>query len=141
VNDDLYQAATEKQCTYYQTILDEARLRLKNGPDTLTELEYQGLVHSLQVLIENGIGKAKHILKRFGLAVLVPAYDAFEKLAERHLVSRAEKANWRRVVGFRNTVVHEYMQVDMDLVRQIVMDGEYSFVTDFLKKLLADFRD
>jgi uncharacterized protein YutE (UPF0331/DUF86 family) len=39
---------------------------------------------------------------------------------------------WKKVIGLRNTIVHEYMKVDITLVKTIVKEGKYGFVLDFL---------
>ena len=38
-------------------------------------------MHALQVLVENAIGKTKHLLKAAGQEISVSAYDAFAVLA------------------------------------------------------------
>ena len=59
---DLYQAETAQIASEYSSLLDEARQQLSAG-GTLSRLEQNGVLHALQVLIENAIGKAKQILK------------------------------------------------------------------------------
>ena len=62
--------------------LDQAHARLQSQ-DTLNTLEWNGLEHALQVLIENAIGKAKHLLRLAGFSPMpVNAYDAFTALNE-----------------------------------------------------------
>ena len=55
---DLYQAETAQIATEQEALLDEARLKLIGGI-TLSGLEQNGVLHALQVLIENAIGKAR----------------------------------------------------------------------------------
>ena len=71
---ELYQAETEKLCRLHQNILEEARDRLQSG-DNFSNMEKQGIIHSLQVLIENAIGKAKHLLNIKQQTIPVSAYD------------------------------------------------------------------
>ena len=59
---DLYQIETVQIAREQSSLLDEASRRLSNG-ETLSRLEQNGVLHALQVLIENTIGKAKQILK------------------------------------------------------------------------------
>ena len=77
---DLYQAETERLAREQSAMLDEARLRLQAG-QLLRPLEQGGILHALQVLIENAIGKAKHTLKASDEPVPVSAYDTFASLA------------------------------------------------------------
>ena len=82
---ELYLKETQQLAEYNATILNEVRQRLING-ETLSKLEKSGVLHALQVLIENAIGKAKITLKHHNKSVPISAYDAFESLAESDLI-------------------------------------------------------
>lgn len=58
---DLYQAETARIAAEQVALLNQAREVLAQGR-FLTKLEQSGLLHALQILIENSIGKAKQIL-------------------------------------------------------------------------------
>ena len=133
---ELYQAETEKMCRFHKKILDEAQQRL-DADDSFSDMEKLGIIHALQVIIENSIGKAKHLLKIRQQAIPVSAYDTFELLQQLNLINDAHK--WNKIIGFRNTVVHEYMNVSEDIVFAIVRKQTYQFVLDFLNKPFEDF--
>ncbi|MCK5718728.1 MAG: DUF86 domain-containing protein [Thiomargarita sp.] len=135
---ELYQAETEKMCRFHQSILDEARQRLEAG-DHFSNMEKLGIIHALQVLIENAIGKAKHLLKLKKQVIPVSAYDVFQLLQQINLISDIEKKQWEKTIGFRNTVVYEYMNVSEDIVFAIVRQQEYQFTLDFLNKPFEEF--
>lgn len=84
------------------------------------------MLHALQVLIENAIGKSKQLLKANNEVVPVSAYDAFDSLVGLGLIEPAELGQWDAVIGLRNRIVHEYMN--------IVSQKQYTFITDFLCK-------
>ena len=134
----LYQAETEKMCRLHQSILDEAKQRLEVG-DHFSDMEKLGIIHALQVLIENAIGKAKHLLKAKQQVIPVSAYDVFQLLQQLNLISAVEKRQWDNTIGFRNTVVHEYMNVSEDIVFAIIRKQEYQFILNFLNKPFEDF--
>lgn len=134
----LYQAETEKICRFHQSILDEARQRLEVG-DNFSDMEKLGIIHALQVLIENAVGKAKHLLKIKQQVIPVSAYDVFQLLQQINLISDVEKKQWDKTIGFRNTVVHEYMNVSEEIVFTIVRKREYQFTLDFLNKPFEEF--
>lgn len=112
-------------------MLDEARLKLETG-QPLSLLEQSGILHALQVLTENAIGKAKHMLKADGEPVPVSAYDAFASLARREAVPAEELARWNNAIGIRNRIVHDYMNIDMNVVFDLVREAKYRFVAEFL---------
>ena len=128
---DLYHLETLRIATEQTALLDESAQRIKSGPP-LSALEQSGLLHALQVLIENAIGKAKQMLKAAGQPVPVSAYDAFSALSRRGEITVEQITEWNAVVGLRNRIVHDYMNVDMNRVQAWVVDGRYRFVTEFL---------
>jgi uncharacterized protein YutE (UPF0331/DUF86 family) len=78
---DLYQAESERIANEQMALLTEAKQRILSG-SPLSRLEQSGVLHALQVLIENAIGKSKHLLKSAGEPVPVSAYDTFAILEQ-----------------------------------------------------------
>ena len=128
---DLYQAETTRIASEQGALLDEAKARLNTG-EPLSGLEQNGLLHALQILIENAIGKAKQQLKANGQAVPISAYDTFVALARLDGISPTELSAWNSIIGLRNRIVHDYMNVDMQKVLDLVRSGQYEFVVRFL---------
>lgn len=134
---ELYQAETVRIATEQTALLTLARQRLLDG-QPLSPLEQSGVLHALQVLIENAIGKAKQLLKVRNEPVPVSAYDAFAALARLGVVSADALPAWNAVVGLRNRIVHDYMNVDMQRVQEFVRADQYAFVADFLLQPIAE---
>ena len=128
---ELYQAETAQIASEYSSLLDEARQQLSAG-GTLSRLEQNGVLHALQVLIENAIGKAKQILKAKGEPVPVSAYDALAALARLRVIAEADLPAWNAAIGLRNRIVHEYMNIDIERVLELVRADQHRFVTEFL---------
>jgi len=128
---DLYQAETAVIAREQAAMLAEARERVLAG-GSLSRLEQNGVLHALQVLVENAIGKAKHLIKAAGEPVPVSAYDSFRALARILGLSSQELEQWHAIIGLRNRIVHDYMNLDMRRVLQVVESGGYAFVVDFL---------
>lgn len=119
------------QGTAQAALLEVAKQRLAQGL-MLTPLEQNGVLHALPVLIENAIGKAKQLLKARGEAVPISAYDAFAALARLDKIDQAQLPAWNAVIGLRNRIVHDYMNIDMPRVLDLVRHGRYEFVAEFL---------
>lgn len=128
---DLYQAETARIATEQSALPGMAEQRLAQGL-LLTPLEQNGVLHALQVLIENAIGKAKQLLKGSGEVVPISAYDAFATLARQGKIDQEQLSAWNAVIGLRNRIVHDYMNIDMPKVLDLVRQGRYHFVTGFL---------
>jgi len=128
---NVYQAETARIAALQANSLQAVRDILASDR-TLSGLEQAGLLHTLQVCIENAIGKAKQWLKASGQVVPVSAYDAFSALARLGLIDAKELPTWNAVLGLRNRIVHDYMNVDMSLLQNWVMQRREQFVLDFL---------
>ncbi len=128
---DLYQSETALIAQEQSALLDEARATILAG-GTLSRLEQNGVLHAIQVLVENGIGKAKQLLKAASRQVPLSAYDSFLGLAELGVVKTGDLTLWNAVIGLRNRIVHDYMNIDMHRVLDLVKNGQYRFITEFL---------
>jgi len=58
---DLYLAETVQIARQHGSLLEEARQQLTAG-GTLSRLEQNGVLHAIQVLVENAIGKARQVI-------------------------------------------------------------------------------
>jgi uncharacterized protein YutE (UPF0331/DUF86 family) len=130
---DLYHAETLRTASEQGALLDEASRRI-NGRVPLSGLEENGVLHALQLIVENAIGKAKQLLKAAGEPVPVSAYDAFAALARLGQIGKGELSAWNAVIGLRNRIVHDYMNIDLGKVHELVGAGRYEFVLAFLRK-------
>ena len=128
---DLYAEETRRLASELGGVLAEVRqLLLAQHP--LSKLEQSGALHAIQVLTENSIGKAKVILKSQGQTVPVSAYDAFTKLQTLGYISSDQLRDWTAAVGMRNRIVHEYLNVSMAVVEEIIVKQQYQLQIDFL---------
>lgn len=130
---DLYQAETARIAHEQTSLLDQARQRILAG-QPLNRLEESGVLHALQVLVENAIGKAKHTVKASNAPVPVSAYDAFSSLQHLEKLGGGSIEEWNSIIGLRNRIVHDYMNIDMAVVLGLVRDQRYRIVTEFLKQ-------
>lgn len=128
---DLYQAETARNATEQSALLDVARQRFEQGL-VLNPLEQNGVLHALQVLIDSAICKAKHLLKASGEVVPISAYDPFTALARQGKLEQEQLPAWNAVIGLRNRIVHDYMNIDMPRVLDLIKQEQYAFVAAFL---------
>ena len=128
---DLYQAETAQVAKEQGALLDDVNQKLIVGT-TLSGLEQNDVLHALQVLIENAIGKTKQILKASGEPVPISAYDSFNALVRIKQIPDSDLMAWNAIVGLRNRIVHEYMNIDIAKVLEIVREERHLFVVEFL---------
>lgn len=136
---ELYQAESERIAKEQMALLDEAKQRIVSG-EPLSRLEQSGVLHALQVLIENAIGKSKHLLKSIGESVPVSAYDAFASLERRGSITPQELTQWNASIGLRNRIVHDYMNIDIGFIYQLITNNHHQFIGEFLcRPIKAEF--
>lgn len=95
-----------------------------------TRLEQYAAERTLQILIEACIGLAKHWARQYTGHTSSDAYTAFQRLVESNAI--AELAPWRKVIGLRNVLVHDYLNVDQDIVRDIIEKQHYRMLVEFI---------
>lgn len=128
---EVYLRETANLAADYQSILDNAATAISVG-QAFSKLEQNGLLHVLQVITENAIGKAKHLLKANGQPTPISAYDAMQKLAALQNWPASILIQWQAIIGLRNRIVHEYMNIDMRLVLKLIEQKRYQIILDFL---------
>ncbi|MSP27601.1 MAG: DUF86 domain-containing protein [Methylococcales bacterium] len=99
----------------------------------LTHRDYYAIERLLQVLIEACIGICKHWLKFSGHSVPNEAYQAFELLARLNLLPESELITWRKMIGLRNALVHDYLNLDRAIVLSIVQEKHYLQLVQFIR--------
>ncbi len=128
---EIYQAETARIAAKQAANLEDARQILASGRP-LSRLEFSGLQRALQVSIENAIGKSKRWLKERGQVVPISAYDSFSALSSLGLLPAGDLPAWNAIIGLRNRLVHDYMNIDEQLVQKLVMERREQLVLDFL---------
>ena len=109
-------------------ILDELSKK-----DTLDKIEYRAAKSALQTLIENSIGKAKKILKEYECPVVpTRGRDAIFFLYEIGLIEDELYRALNAAIGFRNSMIHDYMKFDKNILLDIVKERKYMQIYEFL---------
>ena len=134
---DLYLAECERIAKDQISLLDEVKQRIALG-ESLSPLEKNGVLHALQVLIENAIGKCKHLLKSLDEPIPVSAYDAFASLERRGNITQQQLMQWNATIGLRNRIVHDYMNVNMDIIYKLITSNGHQMIGEFLRKPIAN---
>ena len=90
-----------------------------------TRVERKGAERLLQTLVEACIGISKHWLKQQNKVLPVDAYSVFEKLMDLQLISMDDAQEWRRIIGMRNAIVHDYLNLDEKVIKAIIVSKIY----------------
>jgi len=104
-----------------------------------TRVERKGAERLLQTLVEACIGVSKHWLKQQNKVLPTDAYSVFKKLMELQLIPVEDAQEWQRIIGMRNAIVHDYLNLDEKVIKAIVVNKMYlklqAFALDISAKL------
>lgn len=103
-----------------------------------TRVERKGAERLLQVLVEACIGISRHWLKQQGKTVPPDAYAVFEKLTELQWIPADDTEQWQRIVGMRNAIVHDYLNLDEKVIRLIITEKMYLKLRDYALSVCAN---
>jgi uncharacterized protein YutE (UPF0331/DUF86 family) len=101
--------------------------------DNLSPIEIRASKSSLQVLIENMIGKSKKILKEFDCPIIPQrGRDAIFILYEVGAITHEQYREFMGAVGFRNSMIHDYMDFKVEILLNILRENRYISIYEFL---------
>jgi len=104
-----------------------------SNKSTLSPIEIRAVKHSLQVLIENMIGKSKRILKEYNCPIVPQrSRDAIIFLHEIGVIDDERYSSLSGAIGFRNSMIHDYMKFDDNILYQILKEKRYIDIYNFL---------
>ena len=105
-------------------------------PEGLNALLYRAAERNLQLLTEACIGIAKQHLKSLDTVVPSDARQAFAKLQS--LGHDMSGIPWNKVIGLRNALVHDYLNLDAKIVVDIIRQRDYQMLLSFADTQLRE---
>ena len=128
MNYQAYVTALVEQVAVHCRQLDS--LSGQNNP--LSQLERSAAERSLQILVKSAVGSAKHLNKKAGLPERLDSYQTIQQLTEELDIDPGYLPQLKGAIGMRNAIVHDYLNLDWELI-QAVLDGKhYQRVADFV---------
>jgi len=99
------------------------------------KIEIRAVKNSIQVIVENSIGKAKRILKNHNCPIIPQrGSDAFEFMYEIGLINDEIYSTMKSAVGLRNAMIHDYMNFNDEILFKVVKSKKYLLVISFLQE-------
>ena len=111
--------------------------KTKNGSACLLDdVDSQDVVVvNLQRACQATIDIAIYVIRKKHLGLPQASSEAFKILAKNKIISDALSEDLQKMVGFRNIAVHEYQELDMNIVKSIV-DHKLDNFSDFTKVIV-----
>ena len=99
-----------------------AQLRANAKPEQLaTDIVQRRFVeHTLQLAIQGIVDVASHIASDDRLGEPSTNYELLDLLCGAGWIDETQRKTLRAMIGFRNVLVHEYVDVDLAIVRDVL---------------------
>jgi len=138
VTDDVFERRTRRFVEALEILARLARTpweRFVSDPE-----KYGSAERFLQIAVEilNDLGA--HVVAQRGAGAVARYRDVPDRLLEAGLLRHAQAEVWRRVVGFRNVIVHDDREVDRAVVYDIV-SHRLDDLRDLLRAVVAAHRE
>ena len=93
----------------------------ENNPDNLKDYTKQdSIILNIQRACEASIDLAMHIISEKKLGIPQNSRDAFEILNKHDIIDESLMKKLRSMVGFRNIAVHNYQEINIDVIIEII---------------------
>jgi uncharacterized protein YutE (UPF0331/DUF86 family) len=127
----LNKASVIERCL--QRVEDEYEGDPANLRDDITRQD--AIILNLQRACQAAIDLAMHLVREHGLGVPQESREAFALLEEAGHLDAELSDRLQRMVGFRNVAVHDYQDLNLDIVQSIVEEHLSDF-TDFTEQVV-----
>ncbi|MBU3915668.1 DUF86 domain-containing protein [bacterium] len=101
-------------------------------------LRQDAIAINLQRACEQSIDLANHVVKTKKLGLPKESKEAFQLLSKNNIIPKELSIKLEKMVGFRNVLVHEYQQLDMDLFIDII-ENRLMDLIDYTNLILKQF--
>lgn len=107
----------------------------------LENYDYQDIiVMNIQRACQQAIDVAMFICAEKGLGFPKDSADAFARLLEGKIISQEIFSKMKSMVGFRNVAIHEYQNINYEIVRAI-LDKHLEDFVNYNKELIENLID
>lgn len=108
---------------------------------SLEDYLYQdAIILNLQRACQQSIDLGMYLVSKLGLGIPKTSSEPFELLKEENIISKETADKLKKMVGFRNIAIHEYQNLNINILRSIIENNLDDFleynreIIDFLKK-------
>lgn len=70
---------------------------------------------------EQAIDLANYVIKKHKLGIPTSSTESFDLLRQKFIIDPSLSEKLKKMVHFRNTVIHQYQQTDMSIVKAIIV--------------------
>ena len=101
-------------------------------------LKQDAIAINLQRACEQSIDLANHTIKKRKLGLPKETRESFRLLAQNGIIPRDLAKKLENMVGFRNTLVHQYQELDIQLMKDVI-EKRLDDLIDFTNFIIKEF--
>lgn len=128
MRDIAYEQALLRHQRKMLRILDEYS---REDADTWTERDALAIQRALQVYIESFIGMARYFVQQKYHLSVSQSREALDELKSRGDLNLQQHQALLKIIGFRNVLVHDYLDINDDIARAIIAKRLYATLENF----------
>ncbi len=108
-----------------QRCIERARQEYQSDPNQFDTnyTRQDAAVLNLLRACEQAIDLANHLIQTYKMGIPTTSSESFDLLRTKGVIDIALSENLKRMVHFRNIVIHQYRQVDIEIVRSVIVSG------------------
>ncbi len=72
---------------------------------------------------EQAIDLANHVIKSRKMGIPTSSAESFDLLRQKSIIDPILSERLKKMVHFRNTVIHQYQRMDLDIVKLVIVSG------------------
>lgn len=120
MNYQAYCEALTEQVAIHRSLLNQIREK-----QTIGLLERTAAERSVQILVEAAISAAKHAGRKLDLPERGDAASSITQLLENYPLENVSPQEMKGAVGMRNAIVHDYLNLDWELIQTVIQQRQY----------------
>lgn len=116
--------------------INRIREEYDNNPENLEDYrKMDAIILNLQRACEMATDVAMYVVANRKLGLPQTKKEAFEKLFDNKLITEEMCNNMKGMVGFRNIAIHEYKQIDEEIVKDVI-EKHLDDIKEFVRKMI-----
>ncbi len=106
-----------------QRCIQRAREEYESDPDGFDANYTKQDAAILNVLraCEQAIDLANHVIRKHKIGIPTSSVESFDLLRQKLIIDAALAEKLKKMVHFRNTVIHQYRRTDVNIVRSVIV--------------------
>jgi uncharacterized protein YutE (UPF0331/DUF86 family) len=93
------------------------------------------VILNIQRAIQQAIDLGAYIVKKYKLGLPKSSREIFEILEKEKIIDKSLSENLQKMVGFRNLAIHEYTNLNLEIVEYIIEERIFDLI-DFQKRII-----